>query len=55
VDVVLREPVVLPVRQAAGEPIARLRLHADDPRRLVARLREGPRGPRPADETQDAR
>jgi hypothetical protein len=55
VDVVLREPVLLPVRQAAGEPVAQLRLHADDPRRLVTRLREGPRGPRPADETQGAR
>jgi hypothetical protein len=55
VDVVLREPMVLPVRQAAGEPVAELRLYADDARRLVARLREGPDRSRTADASENAR
>jgi hypothetical protein len=39
VDVVLREPVVLPVRASGGEPVPELRLHADEARGLVARVR----------------
>jgi len=55
VDVVLREPMVLPVRRTAGEPVAELRLYADDARGLVARLRQGPEDPRPADAGERAR
>jgi hypothetical protein len=53
VEVALREPVVLPFRQTAGRPVTQLRLYADDPLRLVSRLREG--RPRPADATENAR
>jgi hypothetical protein len=55
VEVTLREPVVLPVRQTAGRPVTELRLYADDARRLDARLREGLGRPRPADATENAR
>jgi hypothetical protein len=55
VDVVLREPVVLPVRQAGGEPVGEVRLYADDAKRLVARLREGPGRSQPADAGENAR
>jgi hypothetical protein len=55
VDVVLREPVVLPVRRTAGEPVAELRLYADDARRLVARLRQGPGRSQTADASENAR
>jgi hypothetical protein len=55
VDVVLREPIVLPVRQTGGEPVGEVRLYADDAKRLVARLREGPARPRPTDESENAR
>jgi len=52
VDVVLREPVLFPV---GGEPVAEIRVYADDARRLVSRLREGPSRPRPADAGENAR
>ncbi|WP_448627451.1 hypothetical protein [Geodermatophilus sp. URMC 64] len=55
VDVVLREPVVLPVRRTAGQPVGELRIYADDARGLVARLRQGPGHPRPADAGERAR
>jgi hypothetical protein len=55
VDVVLREPRVVPVRRTAGEPVAELRLYVDDPKALLARLRQGPEDPRPADAGERAR
>jgi hypothetical protein len=55
VDLLLREPVVLPVRQAGGVPVSSLRVYADDARGLVARLRSGPELPRPADDGEKAR
>ncbi|MGY1603843.1 PH domain-containing protein [Geodermatophilus sp. SYSU D00815] len=39
VDVELREPLVLPVRRTEGRPVAVVRLYADDPKALAARLR----------------
>ncbi|MGY1810537.1 hypothetical protein ACI8AF_24470 [Blastococcus sp. SYSU D00669] len=39
VDVELREPRVLPVRRTGGEPVAVVRLYADDAQALAARLR----------------
>jgi hypothetical protein len=55
VDVVLREPAVFPVRQTGGAPVGEVRLYADDTKRLVARLREGPARRRPADADENAR
>jgi hypothetical protein len=55
VDVVLREPAVLPVPVTGGKPVGELRLYADDAKRLVARLREGPARPSPADASENAR
>jgi hypothetical protein len=40
VDVVLREPMTLPLPKGTGEPVRELRLCADDPAALVARARE---------------
>jgi len=39
VDLELRVPRVLPVRRTAGEPVAVVRIYADDPKGLVARIR----------------
>jgi Bacterial PH domain len=39
VDIELCEPRVLPVRRTGGEPVTVLRLYADDPKALVARVR----------------
>jgi hypothetical protein len=36
VDIILREPLVLPVPRTGGEPVAELRLYADDPKALIA-------------------
>jgi len=37
VDIVLREPMaLLPVPQTGGEPVAELRIYADDPKALIA-------------------
>lgn len=36
VDIVLREPMVLPVPRSGGEPVAELRIYADDPKALIA-------------------
>jgi hypothetical protein len=40
VDLVLREPMVLNLARTGGEPVAELRLYADDPAPLVAEIRE---------------
>jgi hypothetical protein len=55
VDLVLREPAVLPVPRTAGKPVTQLRICADDPRGLVARLRSGSGHLRPADGGERAR
>jgi hypothetical protein len=55
VDVVPREPRVLPVHPTAGEPVAELRIYADDARGLVTRLSQGREQPRPADAGELAR
>jgi hypothetical protein len=39
-SLVLHEPLVLPVRATGGEPVAELRLHADDAKGLVAHVRQ---------------
>ncbi|MFI5898268.1 hypothetical protein ACIA5D_50135 [Actinoplanes sp. NPDC051513] len=39
VDVVLARPLVLPVKQAGGEPVTEIRFHADTPGDLVAAAR----------------
>jgi hypothetical protein len=36
VDVVLHEPMVLPVPKTGGEPVAAIRVYADDPKALTA-------------------
>jgi hypothetical protein len=41
VDLELRSPRVLPHRRAGAEPVAELRIAADDPAALVRRLRAG--------------
>lgn len=40
VDLVLREPTVLDLPQAGGQPVVELRLYADDPAALVADIRD---------------
>ncbi|BCJ40480.1 hypothetical protein GCM10010168_81860 [Actinoplanes ianthinogenes] len=39
VDVVLMGPLVVPVRKTRGEPVTRIRFHADEPEALVAAAR----------------
>ena len=36
VDIVLREPIVLPVPKTGGQPVAGLRLYTDDPKAFIA-------------------
>jgi hypothetical protein len=36
VDIVLREPLVLPVPATGGEPVAEVRVYADDPKAVIA-------------------
>ena len=40
VDVVLREPLSVPLPKGPSEPVTEIRLYADDPAALVARARE---------------
>ncbi|MEV4489046.1 hypothetical protein AB0K04_02910 [Micromonospora coxensis] len=40
VDVVLREPVAVPLPKGRSEPVTEIRIYADDPHALVARARE---------------
>ena len=44
VDVVLRRPLPLLAARGDADPIAELRLHADDPAALVRRVRAGLEG-----------
>ncbi|HZM78381.1 MAG TPA: hypothetical protein VFC19_21865 [Candidatus Limnocylindrales bacterium] len=36
IDIVLREPMALPVPKTGGQPVAELRVYADDPKALIA-------------------
>lgn len=36
IDIVLREPLVLPVPATGGEPVTEIRIYADDPAALTA-------------------
>lgn len=36
IDIALREPMVLPVPRTNGEPVAQIRVYADDPKGLIA-------------------
>ncbi len=48
VDVLLREPITVPVRKARGEAVTEVRFHADDPEALVEAARKRLAAHRPA-------